>query len=519
MSSLNSLTVNLYRVVDGVKTLLGTYAIPSIIVGAAHTYTLQVRNNTKKVLVDGVVRVTSTDNYITDAGSVAVLATTSDSNGVPSSISLDRIYTDPLTYATADSITLPMLQVVVSDTSGMPLPLWELTAETEGSFVSIPLITLDGGTNDALLTLPMFGQNLGGQNAADVTLPVWEVTGSGSADYAWLNLPSLIVSGDIGNDLTADLSLPLIGFSASGLTGFAFTSALTLPMLTVSVYGQDTVDASIPLWTTDADLLAGEIGDADNTLPSLDVAGTHYETAIYTSDVSLPILATDAYVVTGSYNTVALTLSAWLLAAEGVTGTISTGEVSIPVLTLDASGYPQYVGTVNIELPMLVLESAVYVAAVGTYKTFAINTRTLGLTEYQGLSINSFAKFNGVTLAATPTGIVALTGSVDGTAIIDASAKLARMHFGYEQLKRVKDVFVSYRSDSAMVLTVDLEGDTQYQYTIEPRGTTGLRNSRAKLGRKLKSKYWQLGLKNVDGADFDVDSMAFEPQELERKLG
>lgn len=519
MASLDSLTVNLYRVVGDVKTLLGTYVVPSVIIGAEHTYTLQVRNNVKTVLVNGVSRITSTDNVITEAGQVAVRATTSDIAGVPSSLSLTRIYTDPLIYATADSLTLPMLQTVTSGNDGMQLPLWQLTAETEGSFITLPLLTTSGGTNDAALSLPIFGENVGGQDSAYLTLPSHTATGTGSADSAHLRLPSLIVAGEVSNNLAADLTWPLFSVNADGLTGGAFKAALSLPMLRVSVYGQDTVDASIPLIGMDASAVTGDIGDADLALPSLGVSAEGYETPIYTSDVVLLALTTDAYVIAGSYNTSVLSLPALLLAADGVTGATATVEVSVPVLAVSAAGYPQYVGTVNIELPALMLEAAVYVTAAGTYKTFAINTRTLGLTEYRGLSINSFARFNGVYLAATPTGIVALTGDTDGTAIIEASAKLARMNVSSEQLKRVKEVFVSYRSGNAMMLTVDLEGDTQYQYVIEPRSTTGMRNSRAKIGRALKSKYWQIGVKNVDGADFDVDSLAFKPQELERKLG
>lgn len=75
-------TVELQKRVAGTFTLLGSYV--SGLTSGTHPLMLQVRDAAKKVFVDGVERISSTDNAITAAGRVGVRsgASTSDSTGI-----------------------------------------------------------------------------------------------------------------------------------------------------------------------------------------------------------------------------------------------------------------------------------------------------------------------------------------------------------------------------------------------------------------------------------------------------
>jgi hypothetical protein len=67
----NSNTWQLYRAVNNAFTLLGSYS-QTLAVGTAYRLKLEVRDGTKKLLVDGVERISSTDNAITAAGRAGV---------------------------------------------------------------------------------------------------------------------------------------------------------------------------------------------------------------------------------------------------------------------------------------------------------------------------------------------------------------------------------------------------------------------------------------------------------------
>lgn len=66
------------KCVNGTLTSLGTWTL--VADNSEHTLKLEVRDATKKVYVDGVERISSTDNDITDAGLVGVGAFNADTN-------------------------------------------------------------------------------------------------------------------------------------------------------------------------------------------------------------------------------------------------------------------------------------------------------------------------------------------------------------------------------------------------------------------------------------------------------
>lgn len=61
----------LYKCVAGTYTSLGTYTLNPV-VGTTYVIKLQIRDAAKKIFIDGVERISSTDNVITGAGKVAI---------------------------------------------------------------------------------------------------------------------------------------------------------------------------------------------------------------------------------------------------------------------------------------------------------------------------------------------------------------------------------------------------------------------------------------------------------------
>lgn len=77
----------LYRFVSGSVTLLGSYG-QILTPGQTYSCVFEIRNATKKIIINGVERVTTPDNTITNAGKVGFRA--SNSSGATTGIHVDN---------------------------------------------------------------------------------------------------------------------------------------------------------------------------------------------------------------------------------------------------------------------------------------------------------------------------------------------------------------------------------------------------------------------------------------------
>ena len=143
-------------------------------------------------------------------------------------------------------------------------------------------------------------------------------------------------------------------------------------------------------------------------------------------------------------------------------------------------------------------------------------------SEYRNYPFNGFTKFNGQYFGTADDGLYLLEGDDDAGEPIEARIKTALMDFGTGVLKRVPDVYVAFVGSDQLVLKVVTTGqrgeqvETIYTSTV-PEGTA-LHNGRIRIGQGLKSRYWQFELSNVDGAEFEIDELAWRPMTLDRRL-
>ena len=82
------------------------------------------------------------------------------------------------------------------------------------------------------------------------------------------------------------------------------------------------------------------------------------------------------------------------------------------------------------------------------------------------------------------------------------------MDFGSKQTKYIRDVWLTYRTDDhlALVFSVDEDASTEVQRdTVQT--SEELQEEKIKVPRGLKGRYWTIELKNLLGADFDIDKL------------
>ena len=145
-------------------------------------------------------------------------------------------------------------------------------------------------------------------------------------------------------------------------------------------------------------------------------------------------------------------------------------------------------------------------------QTIFLNTHNFAPAQFFNHSANSATFFNGKLLFATSEGIFESGGSTDGyeadgtTPIpIAAHAGLPIADFGYQGQKSPRSMLLGGRFDGQMHVSItDEKGVTQDYLTPGLDGDDG---AKIALRTDQRSRYHQIKIANVDGADFSIESV------------
>lgn len=157
------------------------------------------------------------------------------------------------------------------------------------------------------------------------------------------------------------------------------------------------------------------------------------------------------------------------------------------------------------------------------YQGWAVNTDLRAATEHRNQPFDSIvAHPKGVHYAAGPGGIVQFTGTDDDGEPIDAWLKTFLTDFGSHQFKRAPDVWLGLTTEGRMLvktLTRDPRTGVQYEdwYEAITKQDMGEAQGRAKIGRGLKSTWWGMELRNIQGSDFRLDEIGWRPIVLDKR--
>ena len=158
-----------------------------------------------------------------------------------------------------------------------------------------------------------------------------------------------------------------------------------------------------------------------------------------------------------------------------------------------------------------------------TYLAWVVNTETRAAWTYENYPFNSFCEFEGRYYGAAADGIYTLDGADDAGEDIKARFRLGLNNLGTGKMKRVPSLYLGYRSDGTLVLKVistSPGGEKEENwYRLTPQHAGATREGRIKIGRGIKSVYFDFEVANVNGADFDVDALELFPMILDRRIG
>lgn len=159
--------------------------------------------------------------------------------------------------------------------------------------------------------------------------------------------------------------------------------------------------------------------------------------------------------------------------------------------------------------------SAAYISPGGGITTWAMNTRTGFVSEYQNYAFNSFARVGNRYLGASADGLFELSGDTDAGEAIIASLKGGFMQFGGTHLSRLKEAYIAVTGDEdEFILKIEtLDGDT-YVYRVDARSG---RNTKVHMGKGMRARYFAYELTSV-GQDFTLDTLEFVPIVVQRRV-
>ena len=160
--------------------------------------------------------------------------------------------------------------------------------------------------------------------------------------------------------------------------------------------------------------------------------------------------------------------------------------------------------------------TAGYVSPSGGFTTWAINTRTTGVTEYRNFVFDSFAQVGRRSFGANADGLFELDGDDDAGEPILADLLSGFMQVGGSKFTAFKCAYLGLNSKSGNFVLKLITGDDQtYIYALTAKD---MRTTRVNFGKGLRSRYFRFELQNIDGADFDLNSIEFLPLVSQRRI-
>lgn len=155
-----------------------------------------------------------------------------------------------------------------------------------------------------------------------------------------------------------------------------------------------------------------------------------------------------------------------------------------------------------------------YVGPNGSVTTWAMNTRTGGVTEYRNYAFNSFARMGDKYLGATRDGLYELLGDKDDGTNIIATIRSGYAQWGGTHLGGFKAAYLATTGEGAFVLKVITKDGNTYIYNVV---TKDGRSAKVDLGKGLRSRYFAFELVS-SGQDFDLDTLEFVPLVADRRV-
>lgn len=316
-------------------------------------------------------------------------------------------------------------------------------------------------------------------------------------------------------------TLGAIGELGVGAQAFIFTQPATLTISGMNQPYGVIINAPAPTATSFG--FQGSAFEVEAPAPTLAATGTNGSVSFALLDTYAPTLLVSGRTdVIGGIDISATPVSMlWnTVYIEGSAGNGGTVVIEAPAPELAVTAAVLAVGSVQIIVsPPLLSVFGLSTTVSTTYATWAMHTERQALSTYTNFLFNSFARFNGVMIGASEFGVFTLTGATDNGTAITGVATFGTTDFNTAKVKKLSTVYVGHRTDGELELTVNTEEINSLAYAVPTNFASGVHSMRTDVGKGLSARYWQLGVQNVAGAYFELDTIEVKPTTLTRRVG
>jgi len=265
-----------------------------------------------------------------------------------------------------------------------------------------------------------------------------EVVEAVAIDGAATLAPFTLAATSINGIAFGDAALDPYTLTATGLNGGVASGDCALAPFDAAGDTGSASDTTLEAYTLAATGLSGTLANGAILLLAADADGTMYENTSASGAATLELFTVAGTSDVGNVANGDVTLRLITADGAGVAGNLMGGEITVPLLAVDAEGYGEVIGNAVIMLaPPTVDGALISTIAAPVFTSITVNTRTNAVTNYDGVQFNSLCQFGDVVLAATPDGLVALTGNTDIGTAIAAHLKTGPSDFSSPQIKRV----------------------------------------------------------------------------------
>lgn len=287
-----------------------------------------------------------------------------------------------------------------------------------------------------------------------------------------------------------------------------------LPLYIVVGGDQPAGEISLPLF-----IVGGVGGSYDNflELPSLVVSGSG--SAPFTEGViSLPLPVCSG---SGDYPLRRGT-GRLILPVPIVTGLDSirgSGSIILPIPVVFP--IPPYSGLGQLTLPVpdyIGFARSVHVSRI--YKGITMNLANQAISTHNIYPFNSLAYLRGQLYGANEQGIYRFHEGKGNVGRIESKIKTGMLDLGEHFIKYLRGVWLTYRSDGNLVLafaTQEDEGDRTEGFPTTIAGND-IHEEYIAGPRGLRGRYYIIELKNLSGADFDIEKISIIIDAIRKRI-
>lgn len=200
-------------------------------------------------------------------------------------------------------------------------------------------------------------------------------------------------------------------------------------------------------------------------------------------------------------------------------GDEASNTYALTVVLRDVAVFNAYLAG-QVDLVTLLRESVGFTTQLrfddGNRIAWAINTESQGVSRYTNYPFNSMARIGNRYYGLHTGGVVRLDGNDDAGDPINARLRLGMYNFGTNLEKSFSEVYVGATNEGQLLLKVIFVNDGTGEknaaiYAMKVRPANAERETRFEPGKGIKAVSFDYELTNVDGGDFDIRNVEFQP--------